>query len=221
MHAPEGYRYERGLLWPAYDEKCARVVFKMAKDLEHILRYVPRRRTVIQAGGNCGVWPIALAPLFERVLTFEPDPRNYNCLRYNTKDLLNVFTYAQALGDSAGRGHMFTPDHETDNCGALQFVPIPETSPGNGKDPAVPMSRVDAFGVNTLDLLYLDIEGFEIPALQGSFETLARCKPVIVIEDKGLSERYGYKKGDAAAVLRPLGYRPVEHIHRDVVFVAE
>lgn len=216
MQAPDGYRFERGLLWPDYDVKCAKVVFKMASDLDHIMRFVPRHDTVLQAGGNCGVWPRALAHLFERVITFEPDPRNFACLAYNTREMPNVSRFKYALGDVAGWGTMETPAHETDNCGALQFVP----SATDCADSQIPMMRIDSLGLDKCDLIYLDIEGFEIPALRGAAETLTRCKPVVVIEDKGLSERYGFKQGEAAEVLRPLGYRVVERIHRDVVFSA-
>jgi FkbM family methyltransferase len=214
MKPPEGYRFERGLLWPAYDVKCAAVVFKMSRDLDAILKFVPGRDTVIQAGGNCGVWPRTLAPLFSRVLTFEPDSRNYKCLEHNTRGLRGVVAFNYALGDVAGYGTMDTPSHETDNCGALQFVPAVTDSGASD----VPMMRIDSLGLTKCDLIYLDIEGFEIPALRGALETILRCKPVIVIEDKGLSERYGYKQGEAFEVLRPFGYKIVQKIHRDVVF---
>jgi len=209
---PEGYRLERGLLWPDYDEKCAAVIFKMARDLEVILKIIPGRDTVVQAGGNCGVWPRTLAPLFKRVITFEPDSRNFTCLSYNTRDLPNVTPFNYALSDEVGRGRMFTPDHETDNCGALQFIPMEEGG--------IPTMRLDSLRVTPCDLLYLDIEGFEIPALRGARETIDRCKPVIALEDKGLSERYGFKQGDVVDMLRvEHGYRVAQRIHRDVVLV--
>jgi FkbM family methyltransferase len=201
-------------LWPGYDEKCAAVVFKMASDLDVILKLVPGRHTVVQAGGNCGVWPRALAPLFERVVTFEPDKRNYECLMHNTREFPNVVAFNYALGDVAGWGTMETPDHETDNCGALQFVP----SITDSADGRVPMMRVDALGLDKCDLLYLDIEGFEIPAINGAAETIAKTRPVIALEDKGLSQRYGYAKGDVVNLLEDkFAYRVVQRIHRDVI----
>lgn len=208
--APDGFRFERGLLWPDYDEKCAAVVFKMASDLDVILKLVAGRDTVVQAGGNCGVWPRALAPYFKRVITFEPDPANFTCLLHNTRGLPNVTQFNYALSDEVGRGVMDTPDHETNNCGALQFVP----TDGGG----IPTMRLDSLRVTPCDLLYLDIEGFELFALKGAYETIDRCRPVIALEDKGLSDRYGYAKGDVVAYLQDAhNYRVVQRIHRDVV----
>jgi FkbM family methyltransferase len=216
MSLPEGFRLERGLMWPAYDTKCAKVIFKMATDLDVIMKLVPGRDTVVQAGGNCGVWPRTLAPLFGRVITFEPDKRNYTCLVHNTRELPNVTAFNYAIGDAPGYGTMDTPSHETDNCGALQFVPSVTDSGASD----VPMMRIDSLGLAVCDLIYLDIEGFEIPALTGARATIDKCKPVIALEDKGLSERYGFKQGDVVNVLRDRhGYRVAQRIHRDVVLV--
>lgn len=188
----------------------------MASDLDVILKLVPGRDTVLQAGGNCGVWPRALAPLFNRVITFEPDKRNFQCLNFNTRELPNVIAFNYALSDVVGCGTMYTPDHETDNCGALQFDP--SVTDCGASD--VPTMRIDTLNLQVCDLLYLDIEGFEIPALKGAAETINRCRPVIALEDKGLSVRYGYAKGDVVALLEDKWqYRVAQRIHRDVILV--
>jgi FkbM family methyltransferase len=209
MNAPEGFRFEQGLLWPDYDVKCAQVVFKMTTDLDHVMRFCAQKRRVVQAGGNCGVWPRALAPHFEQVMTFEPDPRNFLCLEHNTRGIPNILKYNTGLGNG-GRASMFTPSHELDNCGALQVDPCDEGE--------ISLMKLDALNLQELDLLYLDIEGFEIPALLGAAATIARCRPIVAIEDKGLSERYGYKKDDAVGVMRAAGYAVVKRMHRDVIF---
>lgn len=210
MDTPKGYRRERGLLWPAYDEKCAAVVFKMSSDLDVILRMIGKRRTVVQAGGNCGVWPRALAPKFEQVYTFEPDPTNFFALRENVAEFANVHPFNVALGAEAGHVEMFTPAHETDNCGALQ---IDVKTMGT-----IPMITIDSLGLPAVDLIYLDIEGFEIPALQGAAETIKRCKPLVALEDKGLSQRYGFEQGDVVEIMNRMGYGVAQRIHRDIVF---
>jgi FkbM family methyltransferase len=204
------YRDERGLLWPAYDEKCAAVVFKMAKDLDHVLPMLKNKRVCIQAGGNCGVWPRVLAPLFSQVLTFEPDPMNYVALKHNVADFPNVTPFNVALGTEAGFVDMFTPSHETDNCGALQVDVKPFGT--------VPMISIDSLYVSAIDMIYLDIEGFEIPALRGAARTIRENRPLVVIEDKGLSERYGHKQGDADRVMADFGYKVAKRMHRDVVY---
>lgn len=213
MKAPEGFRFERGLLWPDYDRKCAKVVFNMARDLDTVMRHVRDVHgntggNVIQAGGNCGVWPLALSPLFERVYTFEPDPLNFRALRYNTSAFPNIEARNVAIGAGRGLVSMKLAPHELDNCGAA-FVEL-------GGD--IPCVRVDDLKLQCIDLIYLDIEGFEIPAMQGMSETIDRCRPVIALEDKGLSERYGWRQGDAVRWLEGKGYTVAERVHKDVIF---
>lgn len=202
-----GFRDERGFLWPAEDTQCAAAVFDSVTDLEIVMPHVKDRRICIQAGGNCGVWPRWLADRFDVVLTFEPDPTNFTALAVNTADKPNVIRFQCALGGLPG---MIGLAREAGNCGA-HFVS------GSG---AIPSMRIDDFNLPYCGLIYLDTEGAELPALHGAKYLIQSCRPVIVIEDKGLSERFGFKRGDADRWLAAeFGYRAVARPHRDVVFV--
>jgi FkbM family methyltransferase len=204
----KGFRRERGLLWPDDDTECARVVFDTAVDLLEALPHVRDRRICVQAGGNCGVWPRWLADRFDTVLTFEPDHLNFTALAANTADKSNVIRFQAALGHSPA---MIDLAREPGNCGA-HFVS------GAGR---VPTLRIDDFGLPSCGLICLDIEGAEIDALKGATRTIAAHKPVIVIEDKGLSERFGHKQFEAERWLGTgFGYRVIARPHRDVVLVA-
>lgn len=48
---------------------------------------------------------------------------------------------------------------------------------------ATALTRIDALGLDDLSLLQLDVEGFELHALNGARETVDRCSPVILVED--------------------------------------
>lgn len=207
-----GFRRERGLLWPAYDRRCAEVTFTETSDaLPHILSHVPSRRAVVQAGGNCGPMVRQLAPLFEAVYTFEPDPLNFVALTVNTAELRNVHRYQAVLGRERGPVGLSQGDSKhPENCGAL-FA--------NGPGP-IPTLRIDDLGLSACDLLLLDVEGAEHQALLGAEATLA-LKPVVVIESKGLGARFFGEAVDAAeAYLQARGYRRAEKIKADLVMVS-
>lgn len=211
------WRTERaGLLWPAMDVKCAQVVFDMSRDLELVMKYVDGMgarpsRSCIQAGGNCGVWPRALAAHFAQVYTAEPHPLNFVALTVNTADMLNVIRLQVAFGFDRVTVGTALAAHETDNCGAF-FV-----TPGKG---AIPTIRIDDLAIPDCALIYLDIEGFELEALRGAEYTIGRGRPVIVLEDKGLSTRYGTEIGQAGEwIMKTFPYRQAARIHRDVVLV--
>lgn len=203
---PEGFRLERGLLWPEMDRGAAAAVFRTITDLDIAYRYCAKFDVAIQAGGNCGVWPAAMGLKFKTVYTFEPDPVNFRCLCANAP-AGNVIKFNAALGIARGTVGM---TQRPDNCGALQID-------GVG---SIPTIRIDDLGLEVCDLIYLDIEGFELAALRGGRQTIDRCRPVIAVEDKGMSERYGVKIGEIEHWARDtINYRVVEMVNRDVVLV--
>lgn len=193
-----------GFIWPASDAECHAVVFDTTADLEHAYAHCKDFRQAVQAGGNCGVWPKAMAGKFAAVYTFEPDPVNFYCLSHNVLER-NVFKFNAALGNERA---LIDLDRMPHNIGAHQVA-------GKG---IIPTLSIDDLGLDACDLIYLDIEGFELKALRGAWRTIRRCKPVIAFEDKGLSVRYGTKEGEAEQFLASVyGYRVVERVNRDVV----
>jgi len=213
------FKRVNGLVWPAYDTACAEVVFDSIQDLERALGYCTQKRTVIQAGGNCGVWARHLAGIFRCVWTWEPDQMNYTCLARNTLGMKNVFANHGALGAQPGVGVMIAP--EQNNCGALQVdLTLADTSvrQRHGIYPVVVLDDYDPKEIGTVDLIYLDVEGYELPALQGATQLIERDRPIIAVEDKGLSERYGVAKGDVLRYLeRAHNYEVIDQYARDYV----
>lgn len=200
---------ERGFLWPAHDHDCAAVVFDMAADLDAVYGHCRSFAVAVQAGGNCGVWPAAIGRRFEIVYTFEPDPMNFRCLCANAP-AENVVKFNAALGAVHG---MLEMDRQAGNCGAHSV----SDGPRGG---CIPTMRVDDLALEVCDLIYLDVEGYELRALQGASSTIDKCRPTIAVEDKGLSERYGSARGEIERWLESnFNYRVVARPHRDVVLV--
>jgi len=197
----------QGLVWPASDRECHPVVFSSLSDLDIAVSLCAGRALAVQAGGNCGVWPRHLAGLFRTVWTFEPDPVNLHCLKQNVPG--NVRYRGAALGEKKGRSGMA---RKPANIGAHYLT--------QGED--VPVITLDSLRLPACDLLALDVEGFELPALRGAAATIRDYRPVIMIEDKGLSEKYGVRKGEAVDwIVETFGYRVAHRPRRDVIMVPE
>lgn len=204
-----GFRNVRGFVWPEADKECAAVVFGETAKLDLVMPLCRSKRSVVQAGGNCGVFPAYLAGHFGAVYTFEPVARNFVALTANTASLPNVVRFQAALGDRRCRVSM---SDDPLNCGAA-FVEPSATG-------IIPTMCIDDLRLDDCDLVYLDVEGYEMPALLGAAVTLRCSRPVVVIEDKGLSEKYGKKKGDVVQWLcEAHGYRVHARPQRDVVMV--
>ena len=193
-----------GFVWPMADTECARAVFKTLPDLDQAMAFCDQRRLAVQAGGNCGVWPAHLAKTFDRVVTFEPDAENFACLRLNVP--ANVTPIRAALGDRATQVGL---RRVKGNCGAHYVTE-------RGDEAA--MVRLDDQGLEGVDLIVLDVEGYECMALSGADAILRRDHPVIMIEDKGLSEKYGVMRGAAERWLgEEYGYAVAGRINRDII----
>lgn len=195
-------------VWPADDVKCRAAVFDELPAIRLALKHVRNQRTAIQAGGNMGVFPHALAPLFKQVITAEPDPRCFECLVQNVKDS-NVHILNAAFTQTRTRVRM--EDVGEGNLGAqrVSFLTL-------GNVPGIP---IDSIGVTDCDLIYLDIEGMEMAALRGAEGTIEVSLPLICVEDKGLSEHFGSPKGAIGKWLAErFGYRQVATFKRDVMY---
>ncbi len=183
-----------GYLWPRTCRATTALLWHCNDFLPRILEYCPGRRVAVQAGGNVGVLPALLAKQFMRVVTFEADRDNYECLIRNLRHHASVETRLAAVGefpDAVGIAR------EKGNSGA-SFIQ------GYGD---VPVQRIDDLDLEACDLICLDVEGYEYFALLGAEDMIRDFHPTIVIEDKGLSKRYGIAQGSCEAYLKTFGYR--------------
>lgn len=177
-----------------------------------VIDRVPQKRVAVQAGGNLGLYPKRLAERFETVFTFEPAPELFLDLVANAP-AANIYRYQAALGDTRGgvslsrarRDASGRPEHEglTHICG-----------PG-----VVPTMMVDDLGLEVCDLLALDVEGWELYALRGAVETIARCRPVLTVEINKNLAFVGQTAEMVREFIAGLGYRFTERVHADETFV--
>lgn len=83
----------------------------------------------------------------------------------------------------------------------------------------LPQMRLDDMKLCNVDLLYLDIEGYELHALRGAADTIARCRPVIGVEINRNIEHYGATAEQLRAWLTDRGYRRAYMANSDEIFV--
>jgi FkbM family methyltransferase len=162
------------------------------QSLEVGLRFCAQRRTAVQAGGNIGLWPKRLSEVFTRVFTFEPDAESRACLLQNVA--ANVIVSPAALGRADGA------------CG-LKHKGLGSHRVIDGATIAV--TTVDGLGLEDLDFLQLDVEGYEMAALEGALETIERCRPVIQLELRNFTEKFGSSDAAVRALLSSRGYHQV------------
>jgi FkbM family methyltransferase len=175
----------------------------------------------VQAGGNLGLYPKRLAQEFKTVYTFEPDPENFARLKLNAPER-NIIARQAALGadeqpvaiSRVRRDGKHIKTHE----GLVHVV-----GPG-----LIPCQRIDGLRLPVCDLIYLDVEGYELRALQGAVSTLARCRPMLALELNKNLGFVGLTEDFVVRFLNAQGYRrlwldEVEQatLYSDQMFVPE
>jgi FkbM family methyltransferase len=204
-----GYKEDRGLVVPAWDNKIAYYLHESLPHIDMAVKHCRGRKVVVQAGGNCGLWPMRLSGLFDTVYTFEPDPVNFTALAINTAGRSNIIKMQAALGNVRTCVDM---NRTGKNCGA-HYVE------GYGSLPTI---KIDDLALAECDLIYLDVEGFEYQALRGAIRTIDTHAPVVAFEDKGLGKRFGVEQGAIETMMvESFGYRTVERANNDTIMVKE
>jgi FkbM family methyltransferase len=206
--------HKRTFDWPALQGSPEALKWNMRdlSTIDAVLGLVAGRTCCVQAGGNLGVFGKYLAKSFGSVLTFEPSPELFPKMVANAPEL-NILRFQAALGETPNmvgttcrrRGNKKAGIHE-----GLTHI----DGPG-----IVPTIRLDDFHLPVLDLLYLDLEGFELYALKGSVDTITRCLPVIVVEVNQNASFYGLTRDEVRDWIVTQGYRFVQRLQSDEVFV--
>lgn len=196
----------RSWLSPAEDKVSIAHRYSTKWHIDECLKHTKKRGAVVQAGGNLGQWPHYLSGLFERVYTFEPDPVNFECLVHNLRGQKNVFKFQTALGNDLGHSRI---QNVLDNCEG-NFL-------NDDKGEICTVSYVDGIIHDDVDLILLDLEGFELFALEGARDTLINNDAVVLIENR-LQDRYQYKIEDLNKFLFELDYKLVGQASKDLIY---
>lgn len=194
------------LKWPKEDKKL-KLVNSWVEDVDAAMIHVDDFSVAVQAGGACGIWPARLACYFKAVYTAEPNRENFQCLKRNVAGFHNITYCRAALGNKNGFGALNRDAFEDGNAGAWYL--------SEGEE--FPIVTIDSLGLDACGLIMLDVEGFELEALEGATETIKKHKPVVVVEAKQLPHMT--KPATAAGdFLRGLGYKQIAKYHNDLVF---
>ena len=152
------------------------------------LKHVRNQRLALDIGANVGLWSRDLVKHFNSVIAFEPVAMFRECLQRNVI-AENLTVYSCALGDQDGKVNMIITEG---NTGHTHVDPA-------SKNGSTEIRRLDSMNLQDVDYIKIDCEGFEYRVLQGAEQTVRRCRPVVVIEQKP-HDAYSQDYGQFAAV---------------------
>lgn len=144
-------------------------------EIDLMRAYIAPGEVVIDAGANVGAHTLALSKIVGpsgHVHAFEPDLISMRMLLENTDGSGNVTRHRAALGSV---DHRITLAWENGNN--------PEVMSRVADDGDTPCIRLDRLKLERVAFIKADIEGMEYEMLCGAEETIARCRPLLYIED--------------------------------------
>lgn len=169
--------------------------------------------TALDVGANIGAvtcWMAARVGAAGRVTAFEPDAGNLAVLRRNLEAnrVSNAAVVERGVWESEGELEFHAGGAYTSSFLRTAYV---ERHPGRYRTVRVPVTTIDAEaerqGWRRLDLVKMDIEGSEGPALRGARRTLERFHPRLMVETHLVRGRTTCE--EVLALLRAAGYRNI------------
>lgn len=188
----------------------------MTRSLELYGEYNPEERrmlaqiirpgmTVVEVGANMGLHSVDMAracapgPFY----AFEPQPRIFQvlCANLALNDVGNAFAYPEGCGEAEGAAVVPPIDYaQTGNFGGVSLLA------DGSRGVQVQIRPLDALQLPSCGLIKIDVEGFEPQVLRGARQTIARCRPIIYVENDRAAQQQ-----EVISLVAEMGYRLYWH----------
>ncbi|HVJ54934.1 MAG TPA: FkbM family methyltransferase [Aliidongia sp.] len=186
--------------------------------LPALRRLIPRDAVIFDVGAHAGQFAKLFASLAPdgRVWSFEPGSYARSILRVALwlNRVRNVSVVPMGLGETQGVASLSLPVKRPGSYGfGLAHLGAAEARWSRVAVEPIALTTLDGFaaaqGIDRLDFIKADVEGWEGAMLRGGIETLWRLKPRLLLElDTGHLARAGDTLGGTFELLAKLGYRP-------------
>jgi FkbM family methyltransferase len=152
--------------------------------LAAIVKKYPEQKVVLDIGANIGNHSLYFSHFFtyEHLHAFEPQPDNVALLKQNLARFPGKTT-VHPIGLSSESKIIRLRTQDPQNYGG--FITETEhildiTMPTKHE---VQFETLDSFNLNDVTFIKMDVEGHELPILEGARDTIARNKPIISLEN--------------------------------------
>lgn len=186
--------------------------FHELRELYFLHRALQPDWVMIDAGANQGEYTLFAAKRLTggKVVAYEPVTAWFDNLSENVRSngCTNVILRKAGLSDKHGTAPVYTSSDSANEGTSSLFAARGAEKPFETIELKTLDKEVGVLGLARVDLIKMDIEGAEWPALRGAAETLRVFRPVLLIEiDERLCRRAGYEPADLTGWLRESGYR--------------
>lgn len=155
----------------------------------------------VDIGANRGVYSFLFSRLCDQVFAFEPNPEFALFARWALP--ANVTVHELALGEEPRRGILKVPvlnGIAQHRGGSLTDLNDQRTT----HDYPVEIRTLDSFAIRDLKVIKIDVEGAELAVLHGARATIARERPIMIVEL--LTAFYRDQVGVVSSIAADFGY---------------
>lgn len=174
------------------------------KKFRKAMEYCRGISRAVDVGAHVGLWSMHMAKKFAFLSAFEPVEQFRACWDKNLMQVDGCIAklYPYALGAAPGHVVMNIPALNGGiDTGGTHVAEISSAAP------LIEMRTMDSFGWLDVDFIKIDCEGYEHHVIKGARETIARCKPCIIVEQKPhkLLPNFGIKGTPGVDMLTAMG----------------
>lgn len=146
---------------------------------QHILPKLTNKSKFLDIGANVGNHTAALAPFFEQVIAFEPNPRTSKLLEANAMLFSNVSVRSYGLSNEES---IIQTSYSDENVGGASVTS--QTTHKNKVEFHLKKldDQLSVEQRSSVSLIKLDVEGHEYEVLCGAVTTLKESSPLVLFE---------------------------------------
>jgi FkbM family methyltransferase len=195
----------------------------MATDLRDLFTFIRKnsraKDVYVDVGANYGFTSVPLANVFKEIHSFEILPSVVECLQENTKEFPNIKIYPFGLGrEESNKTIAHYPKYSliSQIINSDGSLPLDQSRRGYKYIKTdVKIKPLDSLNLPKIDVIKIDVEGYEFEVIAGAAETLSRSQALIIVENVDDDKN----KTSIKKALNSLGYEFVCMISKnDCVF---
>ena len=190
--------------------------FTQNKCLNNFINYCDSQKKlfkrVLDIGAWCGTWSVAMEKYITNIDAFEPNKIHFACLEKNVARFSDrIKSHRFAIGGKEGSISLTTEE-------ATQKTRVK----GSGE---IPMHTIDYFNYKDVDMIKIDVEGYEMEVLKGAHKTLTHNDEnqsnvkFIMVELNHNTEKYESSNVEVKNhIIKDLGFKVLMKIWPDIVY---
>ncbi len=175
-------KLQNGLdFWYREDDKFIgqRIALGKYEEYESILMVNQSVTVAVDVGANIGYYTLLLAKVCKKVYAFEPDKDCFEILKKNVEEnkLKNVILFNKAVGNENKKVGIVKDKSNFGNSKIVESL--------KSKSLKVECVRLDDVIKERIDLMKIDVQGYEEKVIEGARKIIKKYSPTIFMEHNG------------------------------------